>query len=153
MIFFLGGSEIFIIIVVVLALLTGAVEFVSKMTAFLFILFLVKNFIQTVVIGFFKNHVPLKNMLFYLGIDVIRVCSFFYFFTNWIDIYFSASGLTRLLYLLILLFFTILSGSAFIIGEIVSYTHATKTGSDNQSIFLDIILVIGIFVVGWISTL
>lgn len=153
MIFFLGGSEIFIIIVVILALLTGAVEIVSKMTTVFFILFLIKNFIQTVVVGFFKNRVPLKKMLFYLGIDIIRVCSFFYYFASWIDIYFSASGLTRLLYLLTLLFFTILSGSAFIAGEIFSFTHATKDGNNDLGIFLDIILVIGIFIVGWISTL
>lgn len=153
MIFFLGGSEIFVIVVVFIALLVGAVEFIAKAISFLFIAFMVKNIIQTIIIGYFKNHTPLKRALFCLAMDIIRVCSFFYFFSRWVDIYASSSGLAHFLNLFFVCIFTILSGSAFIVGELLSFMHAQNDDNNTLSLFSDIVSIGGILLVGWFSTL
>lgn len=78
-IIFWGGFEVLILLVILVAIIAGAAEFVANILGFLCILFCIKVFIQDIRYGAVKNHNSIFFTVGFLIVDFIRIITFFWY--------------------------------------------------------------------------
>lgn len=125
-IIFLGTFDIILIVFLFFALLVGAVDFINKIITFLFIIFVIKNIIQDVVIGYFKNHNKLISTLWYLIVDTLRIGMYFFVLKEYSIAYSNAGGLAFFGAMFNFILFFVLGGILYLMGEVISLSHSFK---------------------------
>lgn len=135
MIIFFGGAEIAIILVILIAIVAGSAEAIINLTNFFIILFAIKNVIQTVILGYFKNKNPLSYTLGFAVTDTIRMFIFFRNLRSVSTTFVNATGLGYFGALLEVILYFVICGSIFLLGEYSSLVQAlgNKRSEQNQN--------------------
>lgn len=129
MIIFFGTFDVLLIFVLFFTLLTGAVDMLNNMITVLFVLFVIKNIVQDVIIGFFKNHNSILSTLWYLIVDTLRIGLYFYILQEYSMTYSKAGGLSFFGAIFNFLIFFFLGGILYLVGEVTSLSHCFKKES------------------------
>lgn len=126
MIVFFGTFDILLILVLFFTLLTGAVDALNNTITILFVLFVIKNIVQDVIIGFFKNRNSLLSTLWYLIVDTLRIGLYFCVLKECSLAYSDAGGLAFFGAMFNFLIFFFLGGILYLVGEVISLSHCFK---------------------------
>ena len=143
MIIFIGGSELVVMFVLVFGCIVWGTETVGKMLPNLFIVFLVKNIVQDIIFGLLKNRKNILWMLLYISVDLARIMMFFYTANCYFERYSSRTGFGVLFDVM---FYLIIGGLLFLLGEMLSLLHGMDTTDIDASygmiFFVDIAILL-----------
>ena len=155
MLIFFGSFELIAILFVFIAILSGGASFIVNAIPVFLVLFTIKNLIQTVSIGYCKRKNSLFLTLTYLAIDTARMWLFFANLRRIGMTFMHATGLGYFSVLFGLIFYFVLCGGLFGLGEIISSIH--HSGNSDMSkkfgIALDLFLLLLLGVVTFIGYL
>lgn len=126
MIFFFGTFDVLMILVLFFTLLTGAVDTLNNTIHIFFVLFIVKNIIQDIFFGFFKNRNSLLSTLWYLIVDTLRIGLYFCVLKEYSLAYSNAGGLATFGAMFNFIAFFFLGGIIYLMGEVISLMHCDK---------------------------
>lgn len=118
--YFFGGFEFVIIAIILIAILAGSANTIISMLNCLFWIFAIKNVIQTVFFGCFKNRNSLAMTAGFLAIDVTRIGIFFYNLREIGVTSSHSSGLNYFFSLFGFLCYFLICGCIFLLGEFYS---------------------------------
>ena len=155
MIFFFGGLDIAVLLSLLIAVAAGGAQLIAQGIGILIFLFAVKNFVQTVIFGYFKRKNTLPLTIGYITIDFLRVWIFFSSLKDIATTFSNATGLKFFGALFGLIAYFGLAGSIFCLGEIISSIHhvGNQDMSKKFGIGMDIFLIVLLALVTWIGYL
>ena len=123
MIIFLSSFEIILPFILLLTAIFGAANALVSMINVFIVLFIIKNFIQDIVIGFFKNHNSIITSIWYLIVDSIRMWLFFTLIKECGLNYANSGGLSMFFDLIGFLGCFLIGGFIYVLGEMLSLAH------------------------------
>ncbi|MDD6200347.1 MAG: hypothetical protein PUB93_03655 [Firmicutes bacterium] len=132
MIIFIGGFEIVCVLVILIAITAGSAEMITNMIGVFIAIFAIKNFVQTVILGYFKNKNPLSTMIGFLAIDSVRMVIFFTNLQKIGTAFVNATGLRYFTNLLGFILYFLICGSIFLFGEFVSLMQSLGNKRSEQ---------------------
>ena len=141
-IIFWGGFEVLILLVILVAIIAGAAEFVANILGFLCILFCIKVFIQDIRYGAVKNHNSIFFTVGFLIVDFIRIITFFGTAYSCATAMLNSTGGRYLDNVLGFVILIIVGGCIYLMGEINSMMHAFGDIDKKLSLGADIAIIV-----------
>lgn len=156
MIFLFSTFDIIVLLFIFITLLAGAINTLIKVISFLFVLFIIKDFIQDIIVGYFVQRNSLHLIIWYFSVDLIRAILFFYTLKHYSLSYSQAVGLSFFGEMFDFIIFILVGGGLYLSGEITSLLHGfnKKDLSGNSKIFYcigDLLLLIILALFCWIA--
>lgn len=158
-IIFFGGAEIAIILFILVAIIAGSVETIVGMTNFFIILFIIKNTIQTIILGLFKNKNPLSYSIAFFITDIARMTVFFSNLKSIGTNFVTSVGLSYFSSLFGMVLYILICGTIFLAGEGISLVQALgntdidQRGNNKLALFGGISTLVLLVIITWIGYL
>lgn len=153
-IYFFSGTEILMLGLMLFALIfmaaDTAVKVISVMLNILLVIFIIKAFIQDVIMGIFKQKNNIVFMLLCMVNDAVRIYLFFHLMFELNKEYSNAAGLSAINAIIGFIGVFVVGGIIFIIGDFLGTTNGLKIrGKSNiaTSLFSNLLptVILGLF--------